>query len=144
MSEAGYDPGLSSDSTHSTWAPVTVAEDTDPPTGVHAEETLGYPQVYLPVISGIDPTSCPVGPPDDVLLTVTGTDFTPDAVIAFGKDAQGQWILERTSHPAPDTLTTVISAGMFPGADPAVPVAVVNVPPNGPVSGEAVFSIGGP
>jgi len=142
MSEADYDPGHSTDSTHSTWAPVTLAEDTDPPTGSHAEEQLGYPQVYLPAITGMSPTSCPPGPPDDVLLTVTGTDFTPDAVIAFGKDAQGQWILERTSHPANDTLTTVISAGLFPNPDPAIPVAVVNVPPNGPVSGEATFTIG--
>jgi len=140
MSEADYDPGLSTDSTHSTWAEVTLppAEDTDPPTGAHAEETLGYPQVYNPVIADIQPASCPVGPPEDVLLTVTGSDFTPDAVICFGG------VQERTSHPADDTLTTVISAGLFPGADPDIPVTVVNVPPNGPESAPASFAIGGP
>jgi hypothetical protein len=132
------DPALSRDATHSSWGADPDAPEQNPPAGPQVVQQLGYPVTYEAVVSAIDPTSSPVGPPEDVLLTVTGSGFAPNAKIAFGKDEAGAWVVERSDRPAEDTLTTVITAGLFPNPDPAVPVAVVNAP--GVVSNEMTFA----
>ena len=95
----------------------------------------------VPVLDSIAPTSCPVGPPDDVVLVASGSGFAYDAAIAFGLNPDGKPRFERTTHEEDGTLSTVISAGYFPGADPAIPVLVGNAPPNGARSTVLTFAI---
>jgi len=95
----------------------------------------------VPVLDALTPASCPVGPPDDVVLVASGSDFAYDACIAFGNWPDGKPRFEHTTHEEDGTLSTVITAGYFPGADPAIPVLVGNAPPNGPVSTVLTFAI---
>lgn len=101
-----------------------------------------YPgSTLVPVLDSITPTSCTVGPPDDVKLVATGSGFAYDAAIAFGKLPDGTPRYERTVQEADGTLSTIISAGYFPGEDPAIPVLVGNAPPNGATSTVLTFAI---
>ena len=96
----------------------------------------------IPTLDSITPTSCPLGPPSDVVLVATGSGFADTAAIGFGLQPDGTPRYEATVHEADGTLTTVISAGYFPGADAAVPVLVGNEPPHGPTSTVLTFQIG--
>jgi hypothetical protein len=74
-----------------------------------------------PVVTAINPVSLEVGPPADTVLVVTGRNFHPDAQIRFGT------ILERTDWVSDGEVSTIITGGMFPGENPAIPVTVRNV-----------------
>lgn len=95
----------------------------------------------VPVLDSLAPTSCEQGPPGDVTLVATGSGFAFDAAIAFGTNPDQTPRYERTVHEEDGTLSTVITAGYFPGVDAAIPVLVGNAPPNGPVSTVLTFAI---
>lgn len=72
------------------------------------------------VVATIAPTALPIGPPADTVLHVYGSAFEPDSLIRFGGN------LERTDYHGASHLSTVITAGLFPSPDPAIPVSVYN------------------
>jgi hypothetical protein len=96
----------------------------------------------VPVLDSIVPTSCPLGPPDDVVLQAIGSGFSAGAAIAFGTYPDGTPRFELTELQEDGSLTTVITAGYFPNPDAAIPVLVGNEPPFGPVSDTLTFQIG--
>jgi hypothetical protein len=94
----------------------------------------------VPVLASIAPTSSPAGPPADVKLVASGSGFSADACIAFGTWPDGTPRFERTVHELDGTLSLEITAGLFPGVDPAIPVRVGNHPPSGPVTDAIMFA----
>lgn len=139
---------------------MAEAEGTSPPPtpkaapeveGFNPEDEQGAESDYwkavkaseTPVLTAIDPAGCPLGPPEDVLLTVTGTGFDESSQIAFGRNPDGTPKFEReTVFVDETTLTIYVTAGLFPNPDPTVPVLVGNMPPHGPTSNEVAFAIG--
>ena len=120
--------------------------DENPPGGRLVEQVLlppGDVSMDAPIVNALDPVSCPLGPPNDVLLTVSGAGFVPTSQIAFGLDPQGDPQYEPNTVVVDDqTLTIFVSAGLFPSPDAAVPVCVSNFPPVGDVSNTLTFQIG--
>jgi hypothetical protein len=98
-------------------------------------------EILLPVLDSITPNSCPAGPPDDVTLVASGSGFSDGAMIAFGNFPNGTPRYEQTTHEPDGTLSTIITAGLFPGVDPDIPVLVDNAPPGGPRSDVLSFAI---
>lgn len=94
----------------------------------------------VPAVTSIAPTSMEVGSPGvpDVLLTVTGTGFTPRSLIRFGAH------LESATYVSPTTVTMEISRHLFTGANAAVPVTVYNPAPGGGESNAVNFAITDP
>ena len=86
----------------------------------------------LPVLTSINPTELPVGPPDDTTLHCIGTDFTRQSIIRFGG------IDERTDYVSATEVTTLITEGLFPDPDPAVAVTVFT--PGGGESAPQTFA----
>lgn len=74
----------------------------------------------MPVVGAIEPMSLPIGPPADVRLHVFGSGFEPTSMIRFGVP------LERTDYHSSTEVSTIITRGLFPSPDPAVPVSVRN------------------
>ena len=114
-----------------------------PPPGPRAIEVRGpfeVPTGPPPTVSALNPTSCPLGPPADELLTVTGTGFDADSQIGFGEDASGDPVFEPNTVVVDETTATIfVTAGLFPNPD-TVPVVVGK--PGGPVSNSLPFAIG--
>lgn len=101
-----------------------------------------------PSLTAVYPESSVVGPPDDVLLTVVGANFLITTQIGFGVISQeaedaglgtaGDPKWENTTFVNGTTLTTVITADLFPNPDPAVPVVVGE--PGGTASSALTFA----
>jgi SAP domain len=102
----------------------------------------GSGEIPDPSLTAIVPSEALVGPPEDVLLNVMGDNFLTTTQIGFGvfseEEAEaglgtaGEPKWERTTFVNGSTLTTVLSAGLHPSADPAVPVVIGE--PGGTVS----------
>jgi SAP domain len=90
-----------------------------------------------PSLTAIYPEESVVGPPQNITLTASGANFLVSSQIGFGVFSQeeadaglgeaGEPKWERTTFVNSSTLTTVITADLFPSPDPAIPV-VVGVP----------------
>lgn len=81
---------------------------------------VGLPTTPL-TLTFIDPYWMEVGQPGDpnVLLTVTGTNFTPTSKIRFGNVIE-----DNTVFVSDTTLTTIITRSLFVNVDPDIPVSV--------------------
>ena len=102
-----------------------------------------------PSLSALFPTEVEVGPPENTVLTATGENFLITTLIGFGvfSDEEAEAGLGEAGDPKweqnttfvdANTLTTVITQGLFPGADNAVPVVVGE--PGGTVSDAINFA----
>jgi hypothetical protein len=100
-------------------------------------------------LTGIDPTESVVGPPDSVLLTITGTGFDINTRASFGvfspEEAEagagmaGEPKWEATTRYVSSTVVTLdITQGLFPNPDPDIPVSVGK--PDGSTAGPASFA----
>lgn len=85
-----------------------------------------------PVLASLDPPSRVVAPTDDLVLRIIGTGFLGISRIEFAGN------IERTTFVSPTELTTIIRGDLFTGADPAIPVRVINA---GVASNELDFAI---
>jgi|SRR5215471_12320 len=113
-----------------------------------AEVVIGVAPPAL-AITGLDPPDSEVGPPQSFLLTVEGDGFDINTKIGFGVFSQEEadaglgevgepkWELG-TRYIDGTHVGLDISAGQFPGADPAVPVVVGA--PDGTVAGPVNFA----
>jgi hypothetical protein len=100
-----------------------------------------------PSLDSIYPESSVVGPPANITLSANGANFLVTTQIGFGVFSQEEadvgmgeagapkW--ERTTFVDSSTLTTIITAGLFPGPD-AIPVVVGE--PDGTTSSSVNFT----
>jgi hypothetical protein len=91
--------------------------------------------IPAPVLDTISPEQAPVGPPEPVVMFVYGANFTRDSKVIFGSHTE-----ETTVYLSPGVLSLEITAGLFPGADPAVNVQVTTPPPGGGTSTALTFA----
>jgi hypothetical protein len=146
-------------------APISEERQAQATTAIEGHvETMAEAGVYVedsrlpdqgpapdPVLSSIDPTELPVGPPQNTTLTVNGENFLLETQIGFGvfskeeadaglgEEGQPKW--ERTTFVNSSTLTTTITQGLFPNPD-SVPVVVGT--PGGFVSESTDFTFVAP
>jgi hypothetical protein len=85
-----------------------------------------------PVLDSIAPTEVPAGPPSDLQLHLYGSGFTPVSQVRFGAELE-EWRVTNVLRPfvSPGELILQISGGLFPGANPAIPVTAINPVPGG-------------
>lgn len=88
----------------------------------------------VPVLVSISPNSVIAGD-SDFVLTVTGTNFVPGAVVTFGGNARQTTFVSPTELKAQITAADVANSG-------TVEVAVVNPGPGGGASNSQSFTIG--
>jgi len=101
-----------------------------------------------PSLTSIIPESSEVGPPENIVLNVIGANFLISTQIGFGVFSQdeadaglgevGEPKWENTVFVNGTTLTTIITAGLFPSLDAAIPVVVGE--PGGTVSDAVNFA----
>jgi hypothetical protein len=91
--------------------------------------------IVAPALTAIEPESAPAGPPSNFTLHVYGANFTRDSRIVFAGVTEPS-----TQYGSPNALTLEISAGLFPGADPAIDVHVTTPPPGGGTSAALTFA----
>jgi len=95
----------------------------------------GSPAPIELTLTALEPTEAVVGPPDSVTLVATGTGFDQNTRMSFGvfsaeeaeaglgEEGEPKW--EATTRMLSRTeVSIVISQGLFPNADPDVPVYV--------------------
>jgi len=128
---------------------VAVSQTTTTAVGAASAEVSGSAPAEALSLTGIDPTSSVVGPPESVLLVITGTGFDINTRAAFGVfsaaeaeagagvEGEPKWEMA-TRFVSDTTVTLEISQGLFPGADPAIPVLVGQ--PDGTTAGPVNFA----
>jgi hypothetical protein len=132
---------------------VAVTTTTVTVIGSATGDVSGSPPTVPLSLTGIDPTSSEVGPPDRLTLVAEGDGFDLGTRMSFGVfskeeadaglgvEGEPKWEAG-TRYIDGQHVSLDLTAGLFPGEDPAVPVSVGQ--PDGTTAGPVSFAFTAP